>query len=1054
MTSSGKSSGTLRTTYEDSFARLDSFPAIESNWRELLPRLLAASTEIRYRMEEGREGTLDDLLEDYVLTVLIVLVDIARKETSTDTGCLQNKINKWITQLDRYIDKNWKVGNGNTSAVQFARQLKNSLEESLPDKNTVQDNKEKQSYYRMLRTVRDIQEHFDYYLAQIENSGNMDGALSLLIVYLRNYGGIAQTFNRRFATLTELYHHEILHARPQTTVQDNAYIVITPAENIAGFTLPAGEQFSAGQNAAGEDLLYHTTQKEYITPMQRAEVNVVYLIRGEDEKVTGICKQPLSFGEADITQKLFADEYSQSLPLGWQVESSMLVLNEGERNVSIRFCLTADSAVPDYLSADSFTLQFSNAEGWTEPVHPQSANLRRPADSTESAGPLARIYFDFTIGQDAAAPVPCNQEIHGLTTVYPVLRILSGEASCPYEWASRLKFNAVEIQTKVTGIRNFTFNNDLGAVDTSQPFPPFGIQAERGAWFLFGSEEMGLKPLQEVCLKGIWKKLPDTKSEFDKIYKECGSDADSFLIKAEWLKDGKWYNCGDEQKLFSFNEANQFNPAELVIRTDHRRSSLFRVTLNAPAIGFGMDAYRKLYTDTMINNSRCKKKDRKALPLEPVSPSMADAELSYIAFDTTLADGKEPSSIFLSRITALPEPEAFSIRNKKEYPFFPIMPSDNTLYFSFLHAQGERTIRMYLDMVLPPSKKLPDRQPTAKEIELAWEYWNGKSWQPLSSDSIHAEETLGLTQSGFIEIKLSEKINGNYIDKQGRVWLRAFLTGDVASCLAIRNIWTNCIRLTATNSDGTPLPAATIQSLMEVDERIESIAQPLTGFGGRPAEVKDAMAVHQTSRIRNRHRAITPQDYEQLVLEHFPEVDKVQCVTPASQEVRLIVFSRLEDDRYYLSPAWKLAEIERLVKQYTSPFVSLQVVNPAYKVITVKCKAVLWRQLDEGKTLRQLVVLAQNYIEPWYRKGEIPTTGQHFSYKELHARMANHEDLMKLVSLEVDGKSLPYVDIDIPDIIIQSDDPTDVLIPKITIELLSPKDGINQAEIENNFIIM
>ena len=1053
MTSSGKPSGTLRTTYEDSFARLDSFPAIESDWRELLPRLLAASSDIRYYMEEGKEGMLIDLWADHVLNVLIVLVDIARQETSADTGCLQSKIDKWITRLDRYIDRNWKVGNGDTSAVLVARQLKSSLEKSLPDNDTDQDNEEKQGYYRMLRTICDIQEHFDYYLAQIENSGNMDGALSLLIVYLRNYGGVAQTFNSRFATLTELYHHGILHARPQTTVQDNVYIVITPATNAVGFTLPEGEQFPAGQNAAGEDLLYHTTQKEYIAPLQRGEVNAVYLTRGGDEKVTGIREQSLSFGESATTEKLFADEHSRSLPLGWLVESPMLVLNEGERNVSVRFCLTADSAVPDHLSADSFTLQFSSAEGWTKSAYPQSANLRQPADPAESVGPVARLYFDFTIPQDAAAPVPCDQETHGLTTVYPVLRILSGEASCPYEWATRLKFNAVEIRTKVTGIRNFTFNNDLGEVDTSQPFPPFGMQAESGAWFLFGSEEMGLKPLQEVCLKGIWKKLPDTKAGFDQIYKEYGTNADSFQIKTEWQKDGKWYNCGNEQKLFTFNEANRFNPAELVIRNDNRRSSFFRVTLSAPDIGFGMDAYRKLYTDTMIHNSYCKKKDRKDQPLEPIIPLMADAELSYIAFDTTSANGKESPSIFLSRITALPEPEAFSIRDKEEYPLLPAMPADHIVYFAFLHAQGEQTVRMYFDMVLPPSKKLPDSHSSAEGVEMAWEYWYSNSWHPLSSDSIHAKETSGLTQSGFVEIRLPEKINGNYIDKQGRAWLRATLTGDVASCLAIRNIWMNCIRLAATNSDGTPLPAATIQSPMEMDERIESIAQPLKGFGGRSAEMEDAMAVHQTSRIRNRHRAITVQDYEQLVLEHFPEVDKAQCITCA-KEVRLVVFSRAEDDRYYLSPAWKLTEIRRLIRQYASPFVSLNVVNPGYKEITIKCKAVLWPDVkDEGKTLRQLVVLAQNYIAPWYRKGEIPTSGQRFSYKELHARMANHENLMKLVVLEVNGNSLPVVDIDTEDIIIQSDDPTDVFIPKITIELLSPDEGINQAEIEGDFII-
>ena len=51
----------------------------------------------------------------------------------------------------------------------------------------------------------------------------MNPALSLFIVYLKNYGSIAEAFNRRLATLPELYRKDILHAAPQDAVQDNVY---------------------------------------------------------------------------------------------------------------------------------------------------------------------------------------------------------------------------------------------------------------------------------------------------------------------------------------------------------------------------------------------------------------------------------------------------------------------------------------------------------------------------------------------------------------------------------------------------------------------------------------------------------------------------------------------------------------------------------------------------------------------------------------------------------------------------------------------------------------
>lgn len=407
---------------------------------------------------------------------------------------------------------------------------------------------------------------------------------------------------------------------------------------------------------------------------------------------------------------------------------------------------------------------------------------------------------------------------------------------------------------------------------------------------------------------------------------------------------------------------------------------------------------------------------------------------------------------------ALSEQEVFPVNDAKEQPFLPAFTADHQLYFAFLRAKGEQTVRIYLDMVLP-KENIPFNSPQpGKATKLTWEFWNGNAWSPIAVDAVRAEETQGLIQSGFIEIRLPEKIKDSHTDQQGRAWLRAAVTGDLSSCLAIRHIRTNYILLSAQNSDGSPLPAGTIQGPIDPDERIESIVQPLPGFGGRPAETKTGTAIRQRSRISNRHRAITMKDYERLVLENFPEVEKVQCLSIPREkeisEINLVVFSRTEDSRYFLSPAWKLAEIQRVIRQYTPSFVSLRVINPVYEQVKIHCKAILWDKVqDEGKAVRQLVVLAQNYLAPWYRKGEIPALGQQFSYKELHARMANHEDLMKLIALDVKLERTPPVIVDEKHPTFQGEHPWSVLLPKITIELLSPHDGIENAEIGGNFII-
>ena len=275
--------GTFCTYFETDYVRLDDFPTLESDWGRLLHHLTKADALLRYG--DGEEDTLRSMLENHVLTVLC---DIARKKLSNYGNSFANvqgtamqaayvqklrqDINRWIARLDNYLYSTWQTGNNNSPAAETARWLKERLEQSLSADELDGNN----NYYRMLRTVTAIQENVDYYLNQIKDSGDMNPALSLLIVYLKNYGSIAEAFNRRLATLPELYRKDILHAVPQDAVQDSVYVIITPTEGIGGFTLPKDEPFPAGQNTTGEELIYRTEKKEYISPMQCVEADALY----------------------------------------------------------------------------------------------------------------------------------------------------------------------------------------------------------------------------------------------------------------------------------------------------------------------------------------------------------------------------------------------------------------------------------------------------------------------------------------------------------------------------------------------------------------------------------------------------------------------------------------------------------------------------------------------------------------------------------------------------------------------------------------------------------
>ena len=1054
MATETRHSGTLRTDYEADRARLEELRPLTADTDILLHCLTEASRKMPYRDADGREGTLTPLLENHVLTVL---ADIRRKRL-VGYGCtfadaqgtaaqaryarkLEQDVERWAARLEAYLRTAFAKGMTGSPAVQIAGELHDRLSNAL----RTPDGEDNRRYYRMLRTVTAIQENADRYWQQAADSGDTEPALALLVAYLNNYASIADAFNRRFASLPELYRREVLHARPAEAVPDNAYLVITPAGK--GFTLKEGTAFSAG-----EDLIYKTTQEEYISPMRCVEVNAIRLSQSSPQ---GAYIQTLHFGDASNAETLFAT--GEELRTGWQIESPMLVLEEGERKVSIRFSLAADSPVPDVIPADSFILRLSTPEGWTKQL----------CTCTCDGNALC---FGFTLGSKDTAPSPCTEEAHGIATACPALRILTNNTGNPYEWARDLRFNAVEIRTEAGGIRNFTFCNELGEADTTQPFSPFGIEAEHGAWFLFGNREMGLKPLREVRLKGTWQKLPETEAAFNARYKDYGSDLRAFTLRTEYQQDGRWHPCaGDTQHLFTpdTDEERSLARADIVFSFpsnltepytyDRDKDGFFRATLSAPETGFGTKAYRELFTRIMVENSHSKKKDMQVPPAAPDVPLLADVELSYTASERLALDSSATSTIRLSRLTELSDKETFPAGDSDAQPLLPAFPGDRLLYFRFHDAAGEKALRMYIDTALPQAS-IPFGVPgPGLSARLSWEYFCQTGWKAVPAEAVVCEETAGLTQSGFIEIDLSGLGEGR-ADSQGRLWLRASVTGDVSACLALRGVWTNCIRVTADGGNGMPLPSGTIQGTVEEDPRIGSVTQPLPGFGGTPAGTEAQSATHQTARFANRHRAVTPKDYELLVLEHFPEIDKAQCFTRTAgdglPETCLVVFSRAEDSRYFLSPAWKLAEIRRLLEGYAPPFVRLKVANPVYQRVDVHFKAVLHNRVkDESAALRELTVLARNYLAPWISGGDIPAFRQCYSYKELHARLVNHEAVMRLALLEVDGQSLEQVDYDTEDIAIRGGEPWSIPVPAIRIELLSPADGIGESEIGANFII-
>lgn len=1029
----------LSTEYLSNEAKLDQFDALTDDWRILFARLVKASRDVTYPGEDGQEHSLAALLENNVLSVL---ADIRRKKFdgygasfSDAHGTvrqlqyarkLEQDIGRWAERLDAFLVNGSQDGPDTRCSASVARELRDLLRACLAEAH---QEDARHRYYRMLRAVSAIRERFGEYVAALQACSDVDPSISLLYAYLRNYSGIAGAFNRSFAALPDLYRREVLGETPRPATADAVYLLVSPREGEADFTLPPHTAFAAG------DLRYETEQAETVCRVR--------------------CAQSKSFSEATA-----AREFS---PVGWQLESSALVLEDGFREIGLAITLKGGDAVA--FSEEGLTVQYSTAAGWQDVA----------VDCSLQDG---RLQLDLVLDKEAAAPAPCVAETHAVETEFPALRLLIAPFSPMYAWAETVTFSRVTLHVSVVGIRDFVFYNDLGDVDTTQPFAVFGLQAEKGAWFVFGKDELGVKKLQSASLKGTWQKMPDSRTSFDQRYADYGIDASSFNVSVEYQENNLLKQVGS-QPLFAFDADGALAPADIKVvfdgqhalggSTSFNKDGYFRVTLQAPEIGFGLEKYRSLFLQVMLENSKSRKSVKSA-PEEPCVPYLVNVELSYEAeasasFATSSAHpvpGQDPSGrISLSRILEFSSRETFPWEAGERQPLAPPYPADGMEYFAFADALGENGLRVYLDMVLPKSRIPYGVARPGQTVTLGWELWNGIRWQALPPEAVVLEETCGLTQSGYVELTFSEKVAPGWLDRDGQLWIRAAKKGDTEACLELRNVWTNCVKAVAASGYTAPLPAGTVQALAVSDDRVAQVSQPYPSFGGRAAETDGQMAARLTAEFRHRLRAVTQTDYELLLLELFPEVEMVQCFPLPRKAVGdlpracLVVYSSAEDKRYYLSSAWKLSEIAQTMQQYAPAGVQVQVTNPQYERLQVRCVATLHFNVpDKGKVMANLTGIIASYFMPWETHGGFPQSGKTFSFLELYARIVNHEDVQRIVSVEIDGKEmlLPGSQAE-TDYIIRGGQPWSVLLAESEIILLDPDDGIGGNGIGEDFII-
>jgi hypothetical protein len=274
-----------------------------------------------------------------------------------------------------------------------------------------------------------------------------------------------------------------------------------------------------------------------------------------------------------------------------------------------------------------------------------------------------------------------------------------------------------------------------------------------------------------------------------------------------------------------------------------------------------------------------------------------------------------------------------------------------------------------------------------------WYYLRGNEWVRLRPGfDVLADETNGLVASGVVKVSVPPDITrGDHtVMPAGLYWLKAAVAGNPAAVSETIGVHARAARATFNLEPGgdtsrlaEPLPAGSIGALVVTEPAIASVQQPYEGFGGRPLEAPADFYARVSEHLRHKGRAIAPFDYERLVLDAFPELSLVRCISatagfshqrhaqPAPGCVTLVVMPdvtklKLTSQFKPKTPVSVLERVKAFLRSRTSPFVRLSVMNPEYKEVDIDVEVAFMPGKDERFYSARLAEELRVYLTPWF----------------------------------------------------------------------------------------
>jgi hypothetical protein len=877
----------------------------------------------------------------------------------------------------------------------------------------------------------DWQHFFPYSDAEAgELPATADGAmpphLALFVAFLKLYEVPRAQINTITARHLAFFYEQVLRFVRRPPSADRAHLLIELKKGASPVRIQPGQLFSGGKGPAGE-LLYTPTFESVVNVATVDSLRSVLVDRRGRGSVrfAVVANSADGFG-APATDPRFRPFGYAGLPvadLGFAIASPVLRLGQGRRRITVSMRVSNAETTRQSASALSgaFTCFLTGDKSWIGPF----------AVTASIAGD--RLQCQVELPDSAPAVVDYKPDVHvsAYAAQAPVMQILLNAGSgIGYSDLQDLRVESVQVSVAVSGVTALTLESDAGPIDPKKAFLPFGPQPTAGSSFMIGYPEALSKQLSALSLSIDWQAAP---SDFSSHYANYGRTVSNstFTASVSFTDGGTWsYErtgiplFGDRDSrgrtVIDFSQAGAAPPAtrssgDFVYALSSAgaswaRSAALRYVLISPmffaflrtppaarqgfiVLSLDTDFLHAQFRKKTIQNALGQVKDSANNPIvlnEPYTPSVRRLELSYSAQSREVAMSSVAPADFADSDVQFfhvdvfgPAREHAYQRSQLEYvfdkrvPLLPPHPQDG----EFIVGLGNLAPRDSVNVLFQAAEGSADPELPRERVE--WSVLCDNYWKRLGSGELIRDTTNQLLTSGIVSFVIPrEATTMNTLLPAGQIWLKAAIARNPDAVSQLVQVAANAVEVqwigdVAPAHLSAPLPAGRIVRHRTPLAAIKAVTQPAATFGGAPAEGDRSLRVRASERLRHRNRAITPWDYERLVLDAFPSVHRAKCVPHANGDswlapgnVLVVVVPDLRNQNMVdpLQPrvdADTLTRISSFLDARAGMHGGITVRNPRYQLVRLDFK-VRFRPGFEFNFYRQLLEaeLVQ-FLSPW-----------------------------------------------------------------------------------------